>query len=339
MDVVLFSHVSDNLSVSWGSRDATGLVSVEYMFSGQSAHSAAAPWRGRSALDAVELMNIGWNYRREHLRLQQRSHYVITGGGDQPNVVPSNASVWYYFRETDYPRIKEMWETGEKIAQGASLMTNTTFTSRILGAAWPQHFNKIIAETMYGNIKRVGLPRWSEADQTLAKAVQNELKVPQKGLAVELDKLGEPVKEEDKRGAGSDDIGDVSWNVPTVTLRYPSNIPNLPGHNWVNSIAMATPIAHKGATAGAKVQALTMLDLILQPELVRQARDYFQNVQTKEMKYTPFLRPEDKPATWMNQKIMAEYRERMRQYYYDPTKYSTYLVQLGISYPTVRAGR
>jgi aminobenzoyl-glutamate utilization protein B len=82
-----------------------------------------------------------------------------------------------------------------------------------------------------------------------------------------------------------------------------------------------------------------MLDLILQPELVRQARDYFHNVQTKEMKYTPFLRPEDKPATWMNQKIMAEYRERMRQYYYDPTKYSTYLEQLGISYPTVRAGR
>jgi len=339
MDVVLFSHVSDNLSVAWGSPDSNGLVSVEYIFSGQSAHSAAGPWRGRSALDAVELMNIGWNYRREHLRLQQRSHYVITNGGDQPNVVPSNASVWYYFRETDYPLIKEMWNTGDKMAQGAALMTNTTVTSRILGAAWPQHFNKVVAETMYENIKRVGLPQWSKEDQTLAKAVQKELQVAEKGLAAELSKLGEPVKEESKRGGGSDDIGDVSWNVPTVTLRYPSNIPNLPGHNWVNSIAMATPIAHKGATAGAKVQALTMLDFIMDPAIVRRARDYFRDVQTKETKYTPFLRPEDKPATWLNQKIMAEYRERMRKYYYDPTKYGTYMEQLGISYPTVRTGR
>ena len=339
VDVVLFSHVSDNLSVSWGSRDATGLVSVEYLFSGQSAHSAGAPWRGRSALDAVELMNIGWNYRREHLRLQQRSHYVITNGGDQPNVVPSRAGVWYYFRETDYPRIKELRETGDKIAEGASLMTNTTFTSRILGAAWPQHFNKVVAETMYENIKRVGLPRWDEADQTLARAVQRELKVEEKGLAAELDKLGLPVREEDKRGAGSDDIGDVSWVVPTVTLRYPSNIPNLPGHNWVNAIAMATPIAHKGATAGAKVQALTMLDLFTRPELVRQAWDYFRDVQTKETKYVPFIGPADKPATWLNQKIMAEHRERMRKFYYDPEKYGTYLEQLGITYPTVRAAQ
>jgi aminobenzoyl-glutamate utilization protein B len=339
VDVVLFSHVADNLGVAWGSRDATGLVSVEYTFAGQSAHSAGAPWRGRSALDAVELMNVGWNYRREHLRLQHRSHYVITNGGDQPNVVPSTASVWYYFRETEYPRIKELWEMGDRMAQGAALMTNTTHTSRILGAAWPQHFNKTVAEVMYENIKRVGLPKWSEDDQILAKAVQRELKVAERGLATELGKLGEPVREEDKRGAGSDDIGDVSWVVPTVTLRYPSNIPNLPGHNWVNSIAMATPIAHKGATAGAKVQALTMLDLFTRPELVREAWAYFRDVQTKEIKYTPFLSPQDKPATWMNQRIMAEHRERMRQFYYDPEKYPTYLEQLGIKYPTVRPAK
>ncbi|HYP53520.1 MAG TPA: amidohydrolase [Pyrinomonadaceae bacterium] len=339
VDVVLFSHVSDNLSVSWGSRDATGLVSVEYTFRGQSAHSAGAPWRGRSALDAVDLMNIGWNFKREHLRIQQRSHYVITNGGDQPNVVPQVASVWYYFRETDYPRIKEMWEHGDKMAQGAALMTNTTHASRVLGAAWPQHFNKTVAETMYENIKRVGLPAWDEADQTLARAVQKELGATVKGLNTELDKLGEPVKEEDKRGAGSDDIGDVSWVVPTVTLRYPSNIPNLPGHNWANSIAMATPIAHKGATAGAKVQALTMLDLITRPELVKQAWDYFRDVQTKDVKYTPFLGVADKPATWMNVRIMGEYRERLRKFYYDPAKYDTYLEQLGVKYPTVRAAK
>ena len=100
VDVALFTHVGNNLGASWGDRDGTGLVSVEFTFSGETAHSAGAPWRGRSALDAVELMNIGWNFRREHLPLEHRSHYVITNGGDQPNVVPRNASVWYYFRQT-----------------------------------------------------------------------------------------------------------------------------------------------------------------------------------------------------------------------------------------------
>jgi len=158
VDVVLFSHVSSAMGVSWGSDSGNGLVSVEYAFQGQSAHSAGMPWRGRSALDAVELMDVGWNFRREHLRIQQRSHYVITDGGDQPNVVPSTASVWYYFRETDYPRIKEMWDIGNRMADAAAMMTDTSVTSRVLGAAWPQHFNKIVAEATYANIKAVDIP-------------------------------------------------------------------------------------------------------------------------------------------------------------------------------------
>src|SRR5207244_1480958 len=177
VDVNLFAHVGSSLGVSWGAGFGTGLQSIEYTFKGESAHAAAQPWRGRSALDAVELMDVAWNFRREHLRLQQRSHYVIPNGGDQPNVAPSNASVWYFFRELDYPHIKEIWEIGDKMAQGAALMTNTTFTSRVLGSAWPGHFNKPIAEDMNANIKTVGLPAWSEDDQKLAKAVQRELKV------------------------------------------------------------------------------------------------------------------------------------------------------------------
>src|SRR5437763_1283259 len=149
VDVVLFTHVGNNFAVSSGPAGGTGLISVEYNFKGESAHAAAAPWRGRSALDAVELMDIGWNFRREHLRTQQRSHYVISNGGDQPNVVPPTASVWYYFRELDYEHIKEMREIGDTMTQGAALMTNTTFTSRVLGSAWPGHFNKVIAEATY----------------------------------------------------------------------------------------------------------------------------------------------------------------------------------------------
>jgi aminobenzoyl-glutamate utilization protein B len=338
VDVVIFTHVGSNFGVDWGDGTGNGLVSVEYTFKGETAHSAGAPWRGRSALDAAMLMDIGWNYRREHLRIQQRSHSVITNGGDQPNVVPPAATIWYYFRETDYPNIKRMWEIGDNMAKAASLMTDTTMTSRVLGSAWPQHMNKTVAETMYANIEKVGLPKWTEADQTLARALQKELGVAEKGLPTEIPKLnGRPVvPDEEKRGGGSDDIGDISWNVPTVTLRYPANIEAGPGHSWANAIAMATPIAHKGVTAAAKVQVMTVLDLLMKPELVTQAWDYFNNVQTKDKKYTPLIRPEDKPAIWLNQATMAKYREQMRKFYYDPTKYPTYLEQLGIKYPTLK---
>jgi aminobenzoyl-glutamate utilization protein B len=336
VDVALFAHVSNELAVSWGDRDGTGLVSVEYSFRGETAHSAGAPWRGKSALDAVELMNIGWNYRREHLPLEHRSHYIITNGGDQPNVVPRNASVWYYFRQTTYPKIKELWSIGDDMAKAAALMTGTELMpSRVLGTAWPQHFNKTIAEVTWENIQKVGMPTWSDADQTLAKALQKELGSRETGLSLTLPKaLQGPVA--DNRGGGSDDIGDISWNVPTVTLRYPANIPGLPGHNWANAIAMATPIAHKGTTAGAKVQAMTMLDVLLRPEVVTQAWDYFRTVQTKDQKYQPLVRPGDKPAIELNKSVMDRYRPEMRKYYYDPSRYKTYLEQLGIAYPTVK---
>jgi aminobenzoyl-glutamate utilization protein B len=340
VDICLFTHVGNNMSVSWGGGSGNGLISVEYNFVGETAHSAGNPWRGRSALDAVELMTHAWNLKREHLRIQQRSHYIITNGGDQPNVVPRTASVWFYFRETEYPRIKEMWEVADKMAEGAAMMTGTKWSSRILGTAWPQHMNKPIAETTYANIQKVGLPQWSEADQTLAKALQKELGNPeQNGLAVELSKLEDPIKDEDKRGGGSDDIGDISWNLPTVTLRFPSNVPGLPGHNWSSAIAMATPIAHKGVVAGAKVQAMTVLDILTKPELVKSAWDYFNTVQTKDVKYTPFIARDTPAPTFLNTEIMEKYRDEMKKYYYDPARYSTYLEQLGIKYPTVRGSQ
>jgi aminobenzoyl-glutamate utilization protein B len=337
-DIALFSHVDSNLRPeNWGDDSSNGLVSVEYSFKGESAHAAGAPWRGRSALDAVELMDIGWNFRREHLRLQQRSHYVITNGGDQPNVVPPTASVWYYFRENDYQHIKEMWDIGNTMARGAAMMTNTEVSWRILGTAWPRHMSKVLSEIMEEHVKAIGLPQWSEADQTLARGIQRELKVKEEGLASKLEPLRGPIPADQRRGGGSDDIGDISWNLPTVTLRFPSNIPNLPGHNWANAISMATPIAHKGATAGAKVEAMTILDILLKPEVVQQAWEYFRNVQTKDQKYIPFITASDPPATWLNKAILDKYRPEMRKYYYDPTKYKTYLEQLGIKYPTVRA--
>jgi aminobenzoyl-glutamate utilization protein B len=341
VDIVLYTHVGSNLSTGWGDSGGNGLVSVEYTFEGETAHSAGAPWRGRSAMDAVELMNVAWNFRREHLRIQQRSHYVVTNGGDQPNVVPRNASVWYFLRETSYPEIKRMWETADKIAEGAAMMTDTEVASRVLGSAWPRHMNRTLAETMHANIASVGLPQWSEADLTLAKALQRELKVEETGLATEIRPLRGQVKidDDEKRGGGSDDIGDISWTVPTVSLSYPANIQAGPGHNWANAIAMATPIAHKGVTAGAKVQALTVLDIMMRPEVATQAWEYFKNVQSKDVKYTPLIRAQDTPAIHLNKSIMDKYRPEMRKYDFDPTKHKTYLDQLGIKYPTVRTSQ
>lgn len=339
VDINIFSHVSSKFGVAWGQPDGTGLISVEYTFRGQSAHSAGAPWRGRSAADAVELMNVGWNYRREHLRLPHRSHYVVTNGGDQPNVVPQVASVWYYFRELDFPSIKTLWAIGDSVAQGAAMMTGTTLEPvRVLGSAWPNHHNKPIALAMLENVKQVGMPKWSADDQRFAKALQTEMQVKVEGLdSTVSDTLQTPPKMENMKGGGSDDIGDVTWTLPSVTLGFPSNVPGLPGHNWTDAIAMATPVAHQGATAGAKAMAMTMLDILLTPKLIADAWDYFKNVQTKDVKYQPLIRPDDRPATHLNAGILGKYRDQLRPFYYDPTKYGTYLEQLGIKYPTVRA--
>ena len=349
VDVCLFAHVGSNLGVGWGPAGGSGLVSVEYMFQGESAHAAGAPWRGKSALDAVELMSIGYEFRREHLRLATRVHYVVTNGGDQPNVVPPTGAIWFYFREMDYDHIMNLWHIADNMAQGASLMTDTTHTSRLLGSAWPGHFNRAIAEDMYANIQKVGLPQWSDDDQAMAKAFQALMKVPPRGLATRIGALRAPRAQPQGQtdGAGednapvptggpSDDIGDISWNVPTVVLSYPSNIQGGPGHNWANAISMATPIAHKGVVAGAKVQAMTILDIVLHPDLVQKAWDYFNNVQTKDVKYKSFLRPDDKPPIWLNQKIMDEYRPKMKPLYYDASKYDTYLEQIGVKYPTLQ---
>ncbi|MDX1385444.1 MAG: amidohydrolase, partial [Thermoanaerobaculia bacterium] len=346
VDMVFFTHVSDRLGVSWGDARGSGLVSVEYTFHGKAAHGAGAPWLGRSALDAVELMNIGWNFRREHLRLPYRLHYVITNGGDQPNVVPPLASVWYFYREIDHQHIQALFDMGEKMAAAAAMMTDTTVSSRVLGSAWPRHFNRVIAETMQHNVERVGMPEWSEDDLRLALALQEEMgfepsptagpRAAVKGLRTEVEELVGPATGI-RTGGGSDDIGDVAWTVPTVTLAYPSNFATGGGgHHWSSAVAMATPIAHKGAVAGAKVLALTALDFLLDPGKVEAAWAYFRDEQTAETAYVPFVRPEDEPPIHLNREIMDTYRDRMRELYYDPERFDTYLEQLGIEYPTVR---
>jgi aminobenzoyl-glutamate utilization protein B len=337
VDVNLFTHVGSGFGMSWGQAGGNALISAQFRFKGETAHSAGSPWRGRSALDAVMLMAQAWEFKREHLRPAARSHYIIVEGGDQPNVVPQNATIWFYFRERDYTLTKEQYDAAILMAEGAALMTDTEIdTIQMVGSAWSRHFSKPVAEASYANIQRVGLPEWDEADIELAHALQRELDQEEEGLPDSIPELRGPVDLSRSLGGGSDDIGDVSWNMPTVTLRYPANIPGGPGHNWANGIAMATPIAHKGTLAGAKVQALTLLDLLLNPQIVTDAWTYFNDVQTQEQEYIPFIAPTDKPAIFLNEEIMSKWRPLMRPFYYDASRFDTYLEQLGIDYPTVK---
>jgi len=334
VDVVLHTHVHDQFATEWGSPNrSTGMVSVEYTFEGEAAHAASAPERGRNALRAVELMNAGWDSRREHLRPEQRSHYVITNGGDQPNVVPALASVWYYVRETDFANIKKNFEIANKIAAAAASMTDTKVTRKLIGTAAPRHFNKALAEALQSNIVKAGMPAWTNDEQTFAKAVQHLTGGKEDGLRTETSELQSPPPKPE--GGSSDDIGDVCWSVPTVLMRYPANIPNLPGHHWANAIAMATPIAHKGIVAGSKALAMMLVDLLLRPELIASAKDYFTNVQLHNTAVIKFLEPADQPQTHLNSDIMARFRPEMRKFYYDASRYDTYLEQLGITFPTL----
>ena len=333
VDATIFAHVADRFGTSWGDLGTTGMVSVEYTFKGFTAHAGGAPWNGRSALDGVELMNIAWNMKREHLPLTHRSHYVITNGGDQPNIVPDEAAVWYYFRDKDFASIRKLYDTAEDISQAAAKATGTTVTRRTLGYAAPQVANRPLAEAMQVNIEAVGVPTWSAADQAFAKRVQEENKFRIQPLASKVEPLSTPQTRGPALGGGSDDIGDVMWTMPTITVRFPSNIPGAGAHNVTAAMGMATPIAHKGAVAGAKAVAMTVLDLMTTPRLVADSKAWFRDVQLKEGKYDPILTAQDKPAIDINARLMKEMRPLMEPFYYDASKHPSYLEQLGVKYP------
>ncbi|MBC2651623.1 amidohydrolase [Novosphingobium flavum] len=332
VDASLFAHVGSDLDTAWGPLKNTAALSVEYTFTGRTAHAAANPWDGKSALDAVELMDAGWNFKREHLPVTQRSHYVITNGGNQPNIVPGQASVWYYFRDTGLPAVKAMYDSANRIAEGAALMTDTSVTRRVLGHAASNYGNRPIAEAAFANMQAVGLPQWTETDRAFARAVQDGFGRDAKPMRTDGPHLWSPDRPDPDATSGSDDIGDIMWTVPTITIRYPSNIPGLSAHNVMAAAAMATPIAHKGALAGAKVAALTVLDLMTTPDLVARAKAWQQEVQFKTERYQPLLGPDDTPAIHLNADLMTRMRPAMEPFIFDPRKHRSYLQQLGIAY-------
>jgi aminobenzoyl-glutamate utilization protein B len=258
---------------------------------------------------------------------------VISNGGGQPNIVPGVASVWYYFRDYTFDRVKELYDIGNKTADAAAMATDTTVEHKLLGTAAPNYGNKPMALLAQANIEAVGMPKWTADDQAFAKLVQETQHFKIEPLKDKVTPLRGPREDSVPTGGGSDDIGDIMWTIPTITIRYPSNVPNTIAHNVTAAMAMTTPIAHKGAVAGAKAVALTVLDLMMTPDELTKAKDFFNSEQQKYDHYKPFLSATDVPAIHVNDDYMRTYRPLMEPYYYDSKKYDTYLDQLGIKFP------
>jgi aminobenzoyl-glutamate utilization protein B len=308
IDAAFHAHVGSSLATSYGVRQYAAM-SVEYEFFGKTAHAGASPWTGVSAVDAVKLMDVGWDVLREHLPPTQRSHSVIVDGGVQPNVVPDYAKIWFYFRESTYEGAASLYERARQVADGAAAMTGTTWEEYVLAAVWPTRDNVTIAEVVQSNIDLVGMPEWTAEEQLLAREIQATAEVPENGLNSTTSSLREATQ-----STSSNDSGDITWMVPHGRITFPANVPGVPFHHWAAAIAEATSIAHKGTVAGAKVMAASVVDLLANPDLLARAQETFRE-EIGGATYHPLLPPGQTPPLDLNVEEMAKYRDAMRAHY------------------------
>jgi len=286
---------------------ALAMNSAKFTFHGRSSHAAGDPQSGRSALDAVELMNVGANYLREHIVQEARLHYVITKGGGEPNIVPPIAEVWYYVRAPKRKQVEEIFERLRKVADGAATMTETTYEMEFLTGCYNTLHNEAIGDAMYERLRQVGPPAFDAEDEAFARAMVNGYpsglladtyewyrergqdlngKVLHDGVMPQLDK--------GKVSAGSTDVGDVSYVTPTAQLTTACAPLGAPGHSWQVTAASGMSIGFKGMIVAAKVMALTALDLMTKPDLLARAREEFL-AKTKDSPYVSPLPPGLKP--------------------------------------------
>lgn len=313
VDAVIDNHASSGLSTSCGV-SGNAVISVIFSFKGKTAHAAAAPWSGISALDAVELMNISANYLREHLYPTYRLHYIIKEGGEAPNVVPDKASAWYYIRNTD-ERLEDTYNRILNCAKGAAMASGATLDSvHILTAIHQRHFNRGMAEAMQRNIELIGMPEWTTAEQEFAKALQKELGVQETGYSDKVTPLKE-VSENGNEGSSSD-VGEVTMIVPTATLNFPGEVPGAIGHHWSIVTCNFGPTAWKGLNTGAKVMAATAIDLFTKPKILADIKKEFDE-QARTHPYKSFLPEGARPPLDLNREIMDKYRDSMTRAYKD----------------------
>lgn len=258
--------------------------SGKFRFKGVASHASSAPERGRSALDGVEAMNHMVNLLREHVPETTRMHYVITRGGEAPNVVPAFAEVYYYVRNPSREVVREVWERVEKAATGAALGTGTTVEWEITGGVYDLLPNEALGRVMHANLEAVGGVVYDDAEREFAAKIGRTLlgKAP----APEVAALVPPFNPNPPRdGAGSTDVGDVSWNVPTVGVRTATWAPGTPGHSWQAVACGGTSMGLKGMNVAAKVLAGTMIDLFSDAAAIKAARAELEKRRGADFRY------------------------------------------------------
>jgi aminobenzoyl-glutamate utilization protein B len=285
LDACLHWHPGVRNRVWFASSKA--LISARFTFTGLPAHASGSPEKGRSALDAVELMNIGANYMREHVKDSSRTHYVVTNGGGQPNVVPATAQVWYFVRGNTHEDAESNFDWLTEIAEGAAKMTRTTVKLQIDTDCHEIIPNLPISKVVHRNMLRVGPPVFDDADRKLAAQLQAPLRADfglkeTKPLHDTIDPFTDKPAPPD---GGSTDVGDVSWYVPTSGFGTACFAAGSPGHSWQNVAAIGSPIGHKGMMVATKVMALSAVDLLTDPQVLKDARADF-NERMKGRRYT-----------------------------------------------------
>jgi aminobenzoyl-glutamate utilization protein B len=283
VDACLSHHPSSMNTARLSS--STAVNGVKFHYYGKTSHAAGNPEQGRSALDAIELMNVGVNYLREHVIQEARIHYVIEAGGGQPNVVPDYARSWYYIRAPERDQLDPIYKRILKIAEGAALMTETTLKVEFIDGLYNIIPNKVVAETVVMNMREVGAPTYTKKEldfaAEIAKSFPKEqkvdmlrkIKIPGWEKYVDVDlptDIIDPTGDGETM-AGSSDVGDVSWKCPTVEFGTTVNVLGAPGHSWQFVTMSGSSIAHKSLAFAAKTIAGTALDLIVQPALLKKA--------------------------------------------------------------------
>lgn len=261
-------HPSLENGVSLGSSNAMNQFEVEFF--GKAAHAAGAPWQGRSALDAIELTDVGLNYLREHLKPTARIHYVILNGGGAPNVVPDYAKAWYYVRDIDRENVEKDYKRVLKIVEGAAEMTETKYKIHFISGVHGMIPNRAGDEIVYSNLLLVGPPQFTDEEQTYAKEIQKNLGIEEKGLKTDI----EPFKLAERScGGGSTDVAEVSWLAPTTALGTAMAPIGVPWHHWAEVACGGMSIGHKAMLTAAKVMAATGIDFFAHPEIIKKMRE------------------------------------------------------------------
>lgn len=304
MDAVLSHHPG---SMNTGGYSGNNAVNdVKFHFYGVAAHAAGSPEQGRSAIDAVELMNVGVNYLREHVIQEARIHYVVSSGGEQPNVVPAYASSWYYIRAPERDQVEQIYNRVLEIAKGAVMMTGTTLKVEFVGGLYNKILNRALSDLIVNNMREIGPPEYTEEEKRFAKEVSRTItpevkrdwliksKRPDWEKLVDID-LDRTVPDNWERwGAGSTDVSDVSWNVPAMELTTATFVLGSPGHSWQNVAQAGMGIGHKSLIFAAKTMTASALDLMTKPDLLKKVKDEFTQRLGRRVYKSP-LPPEMKP--------------------------------------------